>query len=71
MWMVKPEEDRHQKRLTTIVHLDTILWGAHSVIPVYGSSFIPPHFHHYWSLDLFKAFFVNKYADHHANEITF
>ncbi|KAF8806795.1 hypothetical protein BYT27DRAFT_7256797 [Phlegmacium glaucopus] len=49
---------------------DTILRGAH-LIPVYGSSFIPPHFCHYWSLDAFRAFFVNKYADHHANEVAF
>ena len=54
----------------TVVHLDTILRGAH-LIPVYGSSFIPPHFRHSWSLDAFKAFFVNKYADHHANKIAF
>ncbi|KAF8816751.1 hypothetical protein BYT27DRAFT_7220468 [Phlegmacium glaucopus] len=70
MWVVKPEEDCHGKRLTTVVHLDTILRGAH-LIPVYGSSFIPPHFCHYWSLDAFRAFFVNKYADHHANEVAF
>lgn len=70
MWEVKPEEDRHGERLTTVIHLDTILRGAH-LIPIYGSSFIPPHFHHTWSLDAFKAFFVNKYADHHANEIAF
>jgi len=70
MWVVKPEEDRHGKRLTTVVHLDTILRGAH-LIPVYGSRFIPPHFCHFWSLDAFKAFFVNKYTDHHANEIAF
>ncbi|KAF8801254.1 hypothetical protein BYT27DRAFT_7310172 [Phlegmacium glaucopus] len=70
MWVVKPEEDHHRKRLTTVVHLDTILRGAH-LIPVYGSSFIPPYFCHYWSLDAFRAFFVNKYADHHANEVAF
>ena len=70
MWVVKPEEDRHRNRLTTIVHLDTILRGTH-LIPVYGTSFIPPHFCHSWSLDSFKAFFVNKYVDHHANEIAF
>ena len=70
MWVVKLEEDRQGKRLTTIVHLDTILRGAH-LIPVYGSSFIPLQFCHYWSLDAFTAFFVNKYADHHANKVAF
>ena len=50
--------------------LAAILRGAH-LIPVYGSHFIPPHFCHFWSLDAFKAFFVNKYADHYANKIAF
>ena len=70
MWVVKPEEDRHRNQLMTVIHLDTILRGAH-LIPVYGTSFIPPNFRHYWSLDAFRAFFVNKYADHHANEVAF
>ena len=46
MWVVKPEADRHGERLTTVVHLDSILRGAH-LIPVYGSSFIPPPFPSY------------------------
>ena len=70
MWVVKPEEDHHGAWFTSIVHLDTILRGAH-LIPVFGKGFLPPNFPHNWSLDLFKAFFVNKYADHHANEIAF
>ena len=52
MWVVKPEEDCHGERLMTVVHLDTILQGAH-LIPIYSSSFIPPHFCHTWSLDAF------------------
>ncbi|KAF8815688.1 hypothetical protein BYT27DRAFT_7079395 [Phlegmacium glaucopus] len=66
MWVVKPEEDHHGRRLTSVVHLDTVLQGAH-LIP----GFLPPNFNHTWSLDPFKAFFVNKYVDHHANEIAF
>jgi hypothetical protein len=70
MWVVKPEEDRHRNRLITVLHLDMILRGAH-LIPAYGTDYIPPHFRHTWSLDTFRAFFVNKYADHRANEIAF
>jgi hypothetical protein len=70
MWVVKPEVDRQGNRLMTVIHLDTILRGAH-LIHVYGTSFIPPDFRHYWTLDTFKAFFVNKYTDHHANEVAF
>ena len=70
MWVVKPEEDRHGRRLTSVVHLDTVLRGAH-LIPIFGTGFLPHNFRHNWSLDFFKAYFVNKYADHHAYEIAF
>lgn len=70
MWVVKPDKDHHGAQFTSVVHLDTILRGAH-LIPVFGKGFLPPNFRHNWSLDSFKAFFVNRYADHHANEIAF
>ncbi|KAJ6467182.1 hypothetical protein C8R47DRAFT_990496 [Mycena vitilis] len=69
MWIVEPEM-RGKARLTTIVHLDTLLRGAH-LIPVYGEDFIPVGFRYIHSLDSFKSFHVNKYIDHHANEIAF
>ena len=70
MWVVKPEEDHHGARFTSVVHLDTILRGAH-LIPVFKKGFLPLNFRYDWSLDSFKALFVNKYAYHHANEIAF
>ncbi|TFK60592.1 hypothetical protein BDN72DRAFT_872887 [Pluteus cervinus] len=67
MWIVEPHM-RRQKRLTTIIHLDSIYCGAH-LIPVYGSDFLPVGFKHTWSLDAFEAFYVNKYADYHAYSV--
>ncbi|KAJ7813044.1 hypothetical protein B0H14DRAFT_3090426 [Mycena olivaceomarginata] len=77
MWVVEPEM-KGKTRLTSIVHLDTILCGAH-LIPVYGASHIPVNFRYYYSLDaetpsqerVASTFHVNKYIDHHANEIAF
>ncbi|KAJ6612468.1 hypothetical protein B0H10DRAFT_2052194 [Mycena sp. CBHHK59/15] len=69
MWIIEPEMKGHA-RLTTIVHLDTLLRGAH-LIPVYGTGHIPVGFRYIHSLDAFKSFHVNKYIDHHANEIAF
>ncbi|KAF7372468.1 hypothetical protein MVEN_00108400 [Mycena venus] len=69
MWIVEPEM-KGSVRLTTIVHLDTLLRGAH-LIPVYGEGYIPIGFRYTYSLDAFKSFHVNKYIDHHANEIAF
>ena len=70
MWVIRPESDNNGRRLTSVIHIDTILCGAH-LLPVYGKSFLPLRFHYTWSLDSFKSFFVNKFADHHANEIAF
>ncbi|KAJ7888963.1 hypothetical protein B0H14DRAFT_3081915 [Mycena olivaceomarginata] len=69
MWIVEPEM-KGRVRLTTIVHIDTLLRGAH-LIPVYGSGYIPTGFRYTYSLDAFKSFHVNKNIDHHANEIAF
>ncbi|KAJ7434182.1 hypothetical protein B0H11DRAFT_1757989 [Mycena galericulata] len=69
MWIVEPEY-RGKRRVVTILHLDSLLRGAH-LIPVYGDTHIPVGFSYTHSLDAFAAFHVNKYADHHANEIAF
>ncbi|KAJ6583496.1 hypothetical protein DFH09DRAFT_1245834 [Mycena vulgaris] len=54
-----------------VVHLDCLLRGAH-LIGVAGRDSIPVHnFGFSDSLEAFKAFYVNKYADHHAHEIAF
>ncbi|KAJ6620106.1 hypothetical protein B0H10DRAFT_2362631 [Mycena sp. CBHHK59/15] len=70
MWMVEPDVDRRGKRVMDIIHVDTILRGAH-LIGIYRHHFVPRHFKYSDSLDSFKAFYINKYADHHAHEIMF
>jgi hypothetical protein len=54
----------------SVLHLDSFLRGAH-LIPVYGDEALPVDFHYSYSLDAFQAFYVNKFIDHHANEIAF
>ncbi|KAJ7631552.1 hypothetical protein DFH06DRAFT_1438650 [Mycena polygramma] len=70
MWMVEPDVDHRGRRVMDIIHIDTILRGAH-LIGIYGDSLLPHHFKYSDTLDRFKAFYINKYADHHANEIAF
>ncbi|KAJ6607747.1 hypothetical protein B0H10DRAFT_1956000 [Mycena sp. CBHHK59/15] len=70
MWMVQPDVDHRGRRVMDIIHVDTILRGAH-LIGIYGQKFLPRHFKYSDSLDRFKAFYINKYADHHAHEIAF
>jgi hypothetical protein len=58
------------ERRMDIIHIDTILRAAH-LIGIYADSFLPRHFKYSDTLDRFNAFYINKYADHHANEKAF
>ncbi|KIM35103.1 hypothetical protein M413DRAFT_79750, partial [Hebeloma cylindrosporum] len=50
-----------------VIDLDSIVRGAH-LLPMYNSNPLPEDFHFSRSLDVFCAFFVNSYVDHHAHE---
>jgi hypothetical protein len=52
----------------SIIHIDCIFRAAH-LIPVYGNNFIPREITLHNSHNMFRAFYINKYADHHAFEI--
>ncbi|KAI6026456.1 hypothetical protein BKA83DRAFT_4050376, partial [Pisolithus microcarpus] len=70
MWVVKPSfTTSHQPNLV-VIHIDTIFQAAH-LIPVYGTSDIPRGIHPNVSYDIFRSFYVNRFADHHAFEIAF
>ncbi len=70
MWTVAPENGRDNAPHLSVVHIDTIMRAAH-LIPVYDNSVISKYHKHQTTLDAFDNFFVNKFADHHANEIAF
>jgi hypothetical protein len=70
MWMVEPESDADGEPVISVVHLDCIFRAAH-LIPIFGTGFIPKNLNLHQSLDAFRAFYVNKFADHHAFEIAF
>lgn len=71
MWKVRPEFHGHSRDIT-VLHLDTFLRAAH-LIPVHGDDPLPVDFDYTYSLEegVFGLYYVNKYADHHANEIAF
>ena len=52
----------------SVIHVDRIYRAAH-LFPIYGNAPIPATISLHNSLDAFSAFYVNKYADHHAFEI--
>ncbi|TRM64435.1 hypothetical protein BD626DRAFT_430192 [Schizophyllum amplum] len=70
MWIVEAALLRSGKRERTVVHLNTLIRCAH-LLPVFDEEPLPFAFHHTYTLDCFRTFFVNKFADHHAHEIAF
>ncbi|KAG1733920.1 uncharacterized protein EDB91DRAFT_1238517 [Suillus paluster] len=69
MWVVCPAYNANRAPTHTIIHADTIYRAAH-LIPIYGNQFVPLDITLYVSYDAFRAYYVNKYVDHHTFEIT-
>lgn len=74
MWLVRPLSVTSSNGVTdpklSVIHTDTIVCAAH-LMPFFGKDSVPHHVNHTNSLDKFSTFYVNKFVDHHANEIAF
>lgn len=72
LWRVQPDTDHRNRRLTSIIHIDTILRSAH-LMPVFGGRRyrVPKDMHHSESLDRYRMFYVNRYIDYNAHETIF
>ncbi|KIJ20073.1 hypothetical protein PAXINDRAFT_107771 [Paxillus involutus ATCC 200175] len=70
MWIVRPAFRANRTPHIAVIHIDAIYRAAH-LIPIYGRHPVPLDIKYYHSYDTFRAFYVNKYADHHAFEIAF
>lgn len=76
MWVVEPKyleskQNGHEREpKLQIVHIDTILCAAH-LLPVFGRQPVEKTVTCANALDIFDKFYVNKFVDHHANEIAF
>lgn len=68
MWIVRPSTRDDGTPNLAVIHLETVYRAAH-LIPVYGHDFIPNNIQYFHSYDAFGAYYVNKFADHHAFEI--
>ncbi|KAG2109797.1 hypothetical protein BD769DRAFT_1630402 [Suillus cothurnatus] len=68
MWLVKPAFAANRTPHFAVIHIDTIFCVAH-LIPVYGTAPLSPLIKYHHVLDIFKLFYVNKFADHHAFKI--
>ena len=71
MWVVEPDYDRDDYRVMSVIHVDSIIRAAH-LLPVFsGDATIPGEVNFSHTLDIFTAFYVNKYIDYHAFETLF
>ena len=67
MWIVKPEK-MGGRRIRSVIPL-TMIVRACLLSPVHGRSRMPIAFHFTESLDAFRRYYINWYADYHAHEI--
>lgn len=71
MWIVEPDHDNNRYRVMSVVHVDSIVHAAH-LLPVFrGNVAISTEINFSSTLDVFEAFYVNKYIDYHAFETVF
>jgi len=71
LWVVEPETTQRGVRHMSVVHLDTIVRGAHLLPKFPSDAPVYRELNYMNVLDVYKAFYVNKYIDHHAFEIAF
>ena len=69
MWKVRLDI-RQGQHLCSVIHLDSVLRGAH-LLSIFGHSFLPINFDYTYSLNAFAGYYVNHFADHHSHEIIF
>lgn len=71
MWIVQPDRDADGKpNNSAVIHLGSLVRCAH-LIGVYGPQTVHRQMTFSDSLDAFRSYYVNKYADHHMYETVF
>ncbi|KIM64604.1 hypothetical protein SCLCIDRAFT_114703, partial [Scleroderma citrinum Foug A] len=70
MWMVHPSFIWGQQPNFAVIHVDAIFRAAH-LIPIFGRELVPLEIKPYHCYNIYRGFYVNKFADHHAFEVAF
>ena len=71
MWVVEPDLNHNGYWVMSVVHVDSIICTVH-LLPVFcGDVTVPREVNFSHTLDIFTAFYVNKYIDYHAFETLF
>lgn len=71
MWVLEPiciqQGPERGLRELGLVHLDCIVHACH-LIPVYRGARLPRLWNRVHTLQAFKSYYLNKYADYHTHE---
>jgi hypothetical protein len=70
-WVVEPESTRRGARHMSVIHLDSIIRGAHLLPRFLSDAPIYREINYSNVLDVYASFYINKFIDHHAFEIAF
>jgi len=71
LWIVEPETNSQGSRNMSVIHVDSILRGAH-LLPRFPSDRpVYREINYTNTLDVYSSFYVNKFVDHHAFEIAY
>ncbi len=70
LWIVTPDRTPRGTPRRGVIPIESIVRGAH-LIPVYGPDFLPQNFDPTVTdaLDVFAAYYVNRFVDHHAHTL--
>ena len=71
LWVVQPESTRRGMRHMGVIHVDSIIRGAHLLPRFPSDAPVYREINYMNVLDLYTSFYVNKFVDHHAFEIAF
>ena len=69
LWVVEPESTRRGMRHMGVIHLDSIVRGAHLLPRFPSDAPVYREINYANVLDVYMSFYVNKFIDHHAFEI--
>ena len=68
MWMVSPSFLEDGSHNLAVIHVDSIICAAH-LLPIFEDELVPPYISFHNSLSIYRGFYVNHFADHHAFEL--
>ena len=71
LWVVQPESTHRGTCHASVIHLDSIIRGAHLLPRFPSDAPVYREVNYMNSLDVYSSFYVNKFINHHAFEVAF